>query len=343
MDNNLHISQGNISDLPEIKLLLDNHYIGYIYSIDTLKWCMSSESDPYIILLRDGDTLVGCIETHVHPIRIKNVSDVTIIYVDFLCLHPSIRNGRNSKLLITKLVELVSKDHSQFIALFNGNSQLTNMIASTNLYERYIDFDKMQELNMFKSVGINARRQQKRKYNVVEPQFTMRRIEEDDIPLVTNMLNEFHNKYDISMEYDDNITRTRLMNKCVQTYVDDSNLISLSSIKYYEGNVKVKKCILVEFIANTISKQDLLNYALWQAKETGHITFIMNKIADIDDDLVTNLKFKKIDLQTHYYLFEYNTQEIPKRYPCLSIGENMNWNLHAGTILSFDNISVRPM
>lgn len=102
----LNFNLNNDSINRAIVEFLNNHFLkGYQYSLNFLKWSMSSDPHHLLTLINKSPRqLIGTIASRSINIRIDN-TNIELAYVDYLSVHRNFRGKRLATLLISKVVE----------------------------------------------------------------------------------------------------------------------------------------------------------------------------------------------------------------------------------------------
>jgi glycylpeptide N-tetradecanoyltransferase len=285
------------STLDEIHLFLTNYYVSsgtfrLSYTRDTLKWAIN---DHIAIRRKTNGELIGIISSAPLDVRVDG-TEVKMVQINFLCIHPSQRSLGLAPILIS---EIRRRANSMGIwqAMYTGVSKIPTPITKANYWHRFLDVKKLIKLGFYET-----NRPRETYYEVHGPcKYSWRKMTSKDVPKVTRILKEYTKDFKIAPV----ITKEYVKRWVLPThaYVNDESdtFISLYDIPYdrVDGEGIVKQIYRFYLVG------DVFNDAFLIARNLGYHVFNTLDVGVNTGDLEKN-KFMIGSGHVYYYLFNWN-------------------------------------
>lgn len=325
-------------DLEDLYNLLFKHYVEdsdnmfrFDYSKEFLKWAlMVPNFDPeWFVGIRSTTgkkQLFGFISAI--PCNISIYSNkIKSVEINFLCVHKKLRSKRMAPVLIKEITRRVNLK-GVFQAVYTAGVEIPNPFSNMRYWHRLLSPLKLCQ------VGFTAYDKNKTTLNEfieengVDNKLNIDNISEtklEDIPVITNMLNKYLEKFNVHIIFDESEVRHLFVpiKDVVYSYVvknsggEITDFFSFYKIKSSVLNNPLHKEISVAYSLYNFSTQtdykDLLNSSIILAKQNKFDAFNALDVLDNDvENILLPLKFKPGSGGLNYYMFNY---KFPKQEP----------------------------
>jgi len=309
----------------EVSDFLANYYIEDVdntfrlkYSPEFLNWALivpGFQAEWFLgVRLKSNRKLVACIMGTPITVRIYD-KEVKSSGINFLCIHPKLRNHRLTPILIyTVSREIVLKD--RYHSIYTGSKLLPTPISTTQFYHRYLNVKNLYEMNFFPlrtnvtlSMMIKTYRlPEQTKYEWVP--LTLK-----DVPQITNLIQKYFCKFDVVPVWSpEEITHYFLpRDGILKTYVrknkDITDIISFyelrSTIIRNSKHKELRGAWVWYMIPGEATLKDIMSDALILAKNEGYDVFNCMDIMEYPS-IFSDLKFNPGTGRLHYYFYNWN-------------------------------------
>ena len=336
----VQLNINNDDDLSKITEFINQYYIEDIsgqfrlhYSSEFLRWYFTkpfeSKTDTALclgVVVKETGLLVGFISSILSKNQIYS-GKLKTSEVNFLCVHPKLRDKRLSPLLIKELSRRVKLQSVEFEGLkqmiYTSNKYLPTPFASAKYYHRPIDMDALIETNFTiipKNLTIlDIKKQLLLPKNMAQ---TYMKLNETHITGAMNVLNEYFEKFTCHPLFDeDEFKHVFLNNNIVSSYVvmKDDNIVDFVSFyklpsKILESSINQKYPFLnigylYYYSSNSENLYNIINNIVIAAKNEGMHVF--NALDIMENSLILkDLKFQEGSGKLNYYLGNYNCMEM---------------------------------
>ena len=168
------------------------------YSKEMLKWFLMPPNyyKDLLIGIKANGKLVATIFGI--PMSIKVYDKVMkMVEINFLCVHQNIRNKRLAPILI-KEVARRTQLHGIFQAFYTASQDLPNTLMKCVYHHRPINIPKLIDLKFMSKPDKLSLPAYSRLFKTIDkPNISIRPIDEKDFIVACQMLNEYHQKFNI--------------------------------------------------------------------------------------------------------------------------------------------------
>jgi len=330
----------NDEDLLKIATFIDQYYVEDVggqfrlhYSPEFLRWYFTKPFEGHIdtsicigVLVKETGMLVGFISSILSTNQVYSAKLKTS-EVDFLCVHPVLRNKRLTPMLIKELSRRVKLQSAGFTGLtqmmYTSNKYLPTPFASARYHHRPIDIEVLVETGFTalpKDLKMIDVKKQLLLPKSILPTFV--KMNEEHIPLAMNALNGYFEKYTCHPIFDEaEFRHVFLNNNIVSSYVilKDGNVVDFVSFYKLPSKVLIQSkstkhpfintAYLYYYSSNTENVYSIINNAIVAAKNDGMHVF--NALDIMENKLILkDLKFEEGTGRLNYYMGNYNCMEM---------------------------------
>lgn len=319
-------------ELEEIYILLNENYVEdednmfrFDYSKEFLRWALTVPGynpDWHIGVRTDKGKLVAFITGIPATIAVYG-TPVSMVEINFLCVHKKLRSKRLAPVLIKEVTRRVNRA-GFWQAVYTAGINLTKPVSECVYYHRALNLKKLVEVN-FTALRPRATMSiAQRLYRLPDKLeiSNMRVMEKKDVPEVFNLL---------SKELADNTALYPIFTKediehillprenVVVSYVREldgkvtdffSFYILPSSVIGHAKHKTLQAAYSYYYVAQTVSTTDLTNAALIVAREAGMDVFNALDLHN-NREFIKDLKFGRGDGSLRYYLYNYLCPAMP--------------------------------
>lgn len=301
----------------------DNGNYRFNYPPELLKWalCPPGYQSDLCIAVRIEKTkkLVAFISGILINMQVKN-EIIKMADIDFLCIHPTLRNKNLASVLIKEITRrVVAKGHCQ--AFYASTRKLPTPITETLFYHRTINLEKLVDVGFTEIKDIEL--SNAIKYFEIDDKYTLKnfkKMEECHYESAYKILCNELDSYSVHIVFSYDEFKYWFVNDFVSSYVNTDNENNvLDFISYYKiSNTVLKKDCKHKYIkmayifyygstSATLFKlgQNLLIAAKNEGIDVMTAIDIMHNKQFID-----NLKFTSGTGKLFYYLFNYKCPEL---------------------------------
>ena len=321
-----NIDLDNENDLNELYSFLLDYYVNNInavyrfnYSKETFKWFLKPKTFfPDLILgVKFNNKLVSTIIGIPQTVRILD-KIIKVVQINFLCVHPNIRNKRLAPVLIKEITRR-SNLHNIDVAYFTAHLDLPNKVVSTYYWQRPINVEKIFDLDLLQPdfPGQNIK-----KYYKIDDCFTINisELQKDDCKECCQMFNEFHNKFKISIHFDEEHFESHFMPKknVISSWVVKQDNKITDFISFFDIPSKVSnstkynewRAAYCYYYFNTKTKLEELVQNCLVLLKRNNIDILNSTDLYDNNDFLDKLKFKKSSSELRFFFYNWNCPNV---------------------------------
>ena len=288
--------------VPEIANLLSTHYVrdehfALRYDAAFIEWATIPEWN-LGLRTKHGGKLVGFISGVPCKYRIHDTI-VDTLQINFLCVHDTLRSKGFAPLLISEIRRRANAE-GIWQAVYTAVTHIPTPVARTSYWHRLLNVPKLN------SAKFSNERQRP---HMVRGTSTYTYMTEEDIPVVTEMLQKHLKEYSIAPHIDDAYVRRWLVPKdgIVYSYIDgDKGFTSYYAVPYtsVKTGIEVKQA----YMFYDTSDGDMRD-AVILARNTG---FDVYNTLDVGLSMSTlrDSKFMKGNGHNHCYVYNWSCGDI---------------------------------
>ena len=277
---------------------VENGRFKLCYTKDVLKW---SINDSIAIRKKDTNQLVGYITSMPVNSRIEN-EDIKMTQIDYLCVHPSYRTFGLAPLLITEIKRRANKKDI-WQAIYTAQTKIPTPITKSCYWHRFLDVQHLVKIGFHQTNRIREKF-----YEIRGPcKHLWRKMTLDDVPKVTQLLQEYSKNFKITPIFDEQYVKRTLLP--IHSYVNDTSddFISFYEIPYERSD----NSGTVRQVYRYLMVGDVYNDAFLIAKNLGYHVFNSAE-AGVEVKTLEKHKFMKGSGFVYYYLFNWHLSEAIK-------------------------------
>jgi glycylpeptide N-tetradecanoyltransferase len=327
------MDSSNSNDLSLMSQFLEKYYVEDVsgdfrlsYSPNFLKWVLSKPSNnPSLclgVIVEKTGLLVGLITSVVSKNQVFT-SKLEMAEIDFLCVHPKVRNKRLTPILIREIsrrLKLVGIS----TAMYTTERYLPKPFTSVKFYHRPIEIEALLETGFTSLRGQISVNDVKR--NLALPKYMDKnfvKLEDKYVDEAFEALNDYFGKYTCHPLYtkeefkhvflnNDFVTSYVVLDEeeCVNDFVSYYKLPSKVTNKEKNKNYPVLNCAyLFYYSSNVETILTLARNMLISARDEGMHVF--NALDIMENNFIfDDLKFEEGTGILHYYTYNYNVVDM---------------------------------
>ena len=322
----------NQLQLEELTNFLNQYYLNNVsnkfksyYTPEFIKWVFNNDNISIAIRNKKNNILVGFIGATITLNHFK-IETINSADVNFLCVHPKLRNKKMASLLIKELIRRVQLKGC-FQGVFMTDRYIPKPIATNKYYHRAIDINHLIKTG-FTNVQNNTR------VTDIEQAISLPNnpynkyfapLCEEDINDVCELLNQYLTKYSFyTLFSEEQFKNIFYNNNIVTTYVlknidgDILDMISYYILPYRVNNsdVYIKTAYLFYYTSVNETPYRLIKDIIIVAKQNGIQLFTASNIME-NDEVIHDLNFEQGVRSCNYYMYNWkcpnlNTNQIAK-------------------------------
>ncbi|KAL0219059.1 hypothetical protein P9112_004712 [Eukaryota sp. TZLM1-RC] len=322
----------NTNDLTELYTLLSNHYVEdsdslfrFNYSAEFLMWALTVPgylSQWHLAIRSSTGTLLAFIAATPQHMKIKK-EEVDIVDINFLCVHTSLRTKRLAPVLIREITRRVNLEGIYFAA-YTAGIRIPTPYSVAQYYHRPLNIKKLVETDFLSLPDDKISTYSKLYGTVVVPKgIRMRPMTEDDVDIVSDLLNQQLSKYEVAPVFSKEevrhffVPRKSIVDSFV--FLTENGEVS-DFMSYYhlpsrvlQGNQgTLNAAYLFYYACNSIPLKDMVNSVINYAKVNN--IDVVNCLTIMDNDLfIKDCKFGPGDGNLNFYLFNWNLNPIESK------------------------------
>jgi len=279
-----------------------NRYVNY--SKDILKWFLMPPNyyPDLIIGVKYKNKLLATICGIPMKVNLFN-KIIDIIEINFLCIHPKLRNKNLAPLMIKEITRRINL-HQIWQAFYTGTNDLPNNLVQLGCYMKPLNLEKLKETD-----GLS--------YNLTPliKTLNIRKLEERDCEICCNIMNKFNEKFKLSIYFTLEYFKQHFLP--IDSYVVEINNEITDFISFYNVPIIIKNNKI-----NQINKYNLYYYFYTETKlktliENG-LYLLKEKGADLvsclenydNESFVNELNFIKGRTVLNFYLYNWTCTNI---------------------------------
>jgi len=305
----------NETDLNLLYTFLLEYYVDdpltfkrFHYSKELLKWFLITEYNDLVLGVKYKNKIYATICGIPLTVRILD-KNIRMVEINFLCIHHKLRNKRLTPVLIKEVTRRTNL-HNIWQAFYTTGLELPNNLFEGTYYHRYINVPKLIDLNIIYLNETNAKIATKLYKTIDNLTINIRLLEEKDCKECCEKFNKFHEKFKISIFFnEDEFKNHFLSNKVIYSYVVENETEITDFISFFDLPNQVRE--------NT--KYDNLKVAY------GYYYFYFNTpIETLVSNCLLLLKRKGYELLN--YLDQYDNQSFFDKLKFKKSTASMNFN-----------------
>jgi glycylpeptide N-tetradecanoyltransferase len=311
------------------------------YTQDLLKWSLDLDLDEYKIkkldnindwflgVRTDKGVLVGVITAVPVFLKIQGKSVETAI-VNHLCVKSELRSIGLAGFLIKELIRIVRVTNPKLLTspIFTSSDLPFDKIVDVKMYSRYLNIDKLLEVNIIESKYKDDINFKKYYQNIeITKNLNISLMRDNDIETAYKLFKKNLKNYNLTIDFpSQKLFEDYYGNKFnsddnpvgpIYTFVvknDDNKVTDFISLYYLPYQDKNKKIILKPINILRIERSktdlvDLLNYTFLITKEMGFDIFNCLGLFNISSD-IKELKLDNSEQIMTYYTYNYNCGDV---------------------------------
>lgn len=288
--------------IDEVVTLLTSHYIGndhfrLEYTRDFVEWATDPEWN--IGVRNTSGELVAFISGVPSRYRIHE-TEISVIQINFLCIHTSLRNNKLTPILILE-IRRRSNERGIWQAMATAVAKLPTPVTKTWYWHRLLNVRKLNKLKFS---------QERERPHVVMGTCYHRVMTEDDVPLVTDVLRKHMSTYAIAPVIDEEYVRRWLLpkNGIVYSYIDDNlHFTSYYSVPYISNkfNERIEQAYMFYD-----TDDGNLKSAVILARNAGFDVYNTLDVG-LDPSVLSDSKFIKGNGHNHCYVYNWSCGDVP--------------------------------
>jgi len=304
-------------DLLKISNFLDKYYVEdddgdfrLHYSTNFLKWALQKEGTILLAIeMKETELLVGFISAILSKNKIY-ITELEMAEIDFLCIHPKLRDKRLAPIMIKELSRRVMSKHNINVAIYTAWKYLPTPFTTAQYYHRAINTDILVKTG-FMSNNIYS--------NIISnmPSNIIKMKKEHTIDALKCLNKYFDNYMCHPIFSEEEFVHTFLDSDIVCSYVLlDSNYQVVDFASFYKLPYKIIKsnkfvhaAYLYYYSNNSDRLLFIINSMLIAAKNEG--MDVLNALDIMENKKVFNsLEFFLGTGKLNYYLYNYRCVEM---------------------------------
>lgn len=255
------------------------------------------------------------------PMTIK-VHDkiIKMVEINFLCIHHSLRNKRLTPVLIKEVTRRTNL-HGIFQAFYTANHDLPNTIFKTSYYHKLLNIPKLVDIDYIQKPDKISMQGFAKYFKIKEfIDINIRKIETTDMEICCKLLNEYHNKFKISILFSlqEFIHQFTFRENIIETYVVENNGKITDMLSFYFIPSKLNK----KYKYTDVTKAYIYYYFYTQTDlvklvENGIYLMKKKKIDMINlmkqydnDKFIDTLKFNEGNIDLNFYFYNWQCPQI---------------------------------
>ena len=286
------------------------------YSKELLKWFLmpSHYYKDLLVGVKANGKLVATIFGI--PMNVKVYDQViNMIEINFLCIHQKIRNKRLAPILIKEVTRRTNL-HGIFQAFYTASHELPNTLMNCVYHHRPLNVSKLIDVKfMSKPDNISVQGYSRLFKTIDKPNINIRPIETKDFIVACYMLNDYHQKFNISIlfnqeEFNEHFTFRK---NVIESYVVETNGKITDFISFFfipsklltnKKHSEIKRSYLYYYFNTETKLEKLVENGLYFMKQNG--MDVVNCIKQYNNEqFIDKLKFMEGSGGLNFYFFNW--------------------------------------
>lgn len=249
------------------------------------------------------------------PINLKIYDKIVkSVEINFLCVHHSLRNKRLAPVLIKEITRRANL-LGIYTAIYTTEIDLPNSIMRGTYYHRPLNIPKLIDLNFIKKPDNISLNGFSKLFKTIDTlQLNLRKIKETDFEQCCKLLNEYHMKFKISVQFEQEEFNThfKFRENIIESYVIEKDGKITDFVSYFfipskitEGKHTEMKRAYIYYYFNTENElSKIIENTLLIMKEKQ--IDVVNCINQYNNNtFIDKLKFKEGTGGLNFYLFNW--------------------------------------
>lgn len=322
------IDINNDNDLNLIYEFLLNYYNDDInvskrfhYQKEFLRWFLTPPGyySDLLIGVKYNNKLVATIFGIPMTIKVHD-KIIKMIEINFLCIHHSLRNKRLAPVLIKEVTRRTNL-HGIFQAFYTASHDLPNTIFKTSYYHKLLNIPKLVDVDFIEKPDKISIQGFTKYFKIQEfIDINIRKIETKDMEVCCKLLNQYHNKFKISILFslEEFIHQFTFRENIIETYVVENNGQITDMLSFYfipsKLNNKYKytditKAYIYYYFYTETELVKLIENGIYLMKKKK--MDMVNVMKQYDNDkFIDKLKFKEGNGELNFYFYNWKCPPI---------------------------------
>jgi len=242
----------NLNDETDLNLIysfLLEYYVNnpiatkrFHYSKELLKWFLISEYNDLILGVKYKNKIYATICGIPISVRILD-QNIKMVEINFLCIHPRLRNKRLSPVLIKEVTRRTNL-HNIWQAFYTTSLDLPNNLFEGTYYHRFINYPKLLDLQISFVDKLDLKLGTKLYKTINNLTINLRLLEEKDCKDCWDKFNKFHEKFKISASFNEDEFKNhflpKLSAKVIYSYVVENDTGITDFISFFDLSTQVR-------------------------------------------------------------------------------------------------------
>lgn len=288
------------------------------YNSKFLKWVLMQPNyfPDLIVSVEANDKIVAFICGIPMDMIIHN-KNVKLIEINFLCIHPKLRNKRLAPVLIREITRRTNL-HNIWTAIYTGGLDLPNCLVTCIYYHRPLNIPKLLDLNFLVLSKNMTENMCIKLFKILDKTtINIRKLTENDCEICCLKFNDFHKKFKVGIQFSLEYFKQHFLE--ISSYVVETNGIITDFVSFYRLDILIKnnkytninKYNLYYYFYFETKLDILVNNALYLIKKEGGD--VVNCLDQYDNkQFIDKLLFKEGTFNLNFYLYNWMCPIIEK-------------------------------
>jgi len=310
-----NIDLNNDNELKELLEFIGNYYYydsskPVEFTLDFFRWLTMPPND-LIITIKCLNKIVACICGIPMDLLIYG-EKVKAMQINFLCVHPKMRNKNFAPLLIKEVTRRTNlKDI--WTAIYTGDKNLPNELVRCDTYIRPLNISKLVDLEIMERPKNNEFK------TIKHPTLNIRKLNENDCEICCEKFNNFQKKYKIAVYFELENFKHHFLG--IDSYVVETDNEITDFFSFFPLNIKYKdpkkyekinRYILYHYFNLKNDINELIENLLYIIKNKGGDYVSCLEQYD-NKKFFNNLEFKRATTYLNFFLYNWICPAIEKK------------------------------
>jgi glycylpeptide N-tetradecanoyltransferase len=293
----------------------------YHYQKDFLRWFLKPYEyyDDLLVGVKYNNKLVATIFGIPMNIKVYD-KNIKMVEINFLCVHESLRNKRLAPVLIKEITRRTNL-HGIFQAFYTASHDLPNSLMKCSYYHRPLNIPKLVDIKFIeKPDKISLQGFAKLFKTLDNTTINIRKIKPDDYNICCKLLNEYNNKFKISIIFSQEEFNNHFAFKenIIESFVVENNynitdFISFvfipSKLNNNTNHTNLSKAYVYYYFNTETDLCTLVDNGLYLMK-TKNIDVVNAMKQYNNEEFLDKLKFKEGVGELNFYLYNWSCPSI---------------------------------
>ena len=293
----------------------------YHYQKDFLRWFLKPYEyyDDLLVGVKYNNKLVATIFGIPMTIKVYD-KNIKMVEINFLCVHESLRNKRLAPVLIKEITRRTNL-HGIFQAFYTASNDLPNSLMKCSYYHRPLNIPKLVDIKFIEKPDKISLQGFSKLFKILDnTTINIRQIEPKDYNICCKLLNDYNNKFKISVIFNQEEFNNHFAFKenIIETFVVENNYQITDFISFFfipsKLNNDTKHIYLskayVYYYFNTLTDLcTLVDNGLYLMKKKN--IDVVNAMKQYNnEEFLDKLKFKEGVGELNFYLYNWSCPSI---------------------------------